>query len=121
SANRHFHSVDKDFTKSFFLPRNCGSIYTYCELVNTYLGYLLSISFPFFVVAPLSAAEYYRWIDQNGVVHFTDNLHNIPEKHRPTANLIQPKDNARSSESEKPAVMGKDSVPIEKQGLSVVV
>src|SRR5436309_13798602 len=50
--------LDKDLTKSFFLPGNCGSIYTYCELVNTYLGYLLFISFPFFFVAPLSAAEY---------------------------------------------------------------
>ncbi len=113
--------LDKDLTKSFFLPRNCGSIYTYCELVNTYLGYLLSISFPFFVVAPLSAAEYYRWIDQNGVVHFTDNLHNIPEKQRPTANRIQTKENPRSPESEKPAVVGKASVPIEKHGQVVVI
>ena len=121
SANRHFHSVDKDFTKSFFLPGNCGSIYTYCELVNTYLGYLLFISFPFFVVAPLSAAEYYRWIDQNGVVHFTDNLHNIPEKQRPTANRIQTKENPRSPEAEKPAVVGKASVPIEKHGQVVVI
>ena len=120
-ANRHFHSVDKDFTKSFFLPGNCGSIYTYCELVNTYLGYLLFISFPFFVVAPLSAAEYYRWIDQNGVVHFTDNLHNIPEKQRPTANRIQTKENPRSPEAEKPAVVGKASVPIEKHGQVVVI
>jgi clan AA aspartic protease (TIGR02281 family) len=121
STDRHFHSVDKDFTKSFFLPGNCGSICTCCELVNTYLGYLLFISFPFFVVAPLSAAEYYRWIDQNGVVHFTDNLHNIPEKQRPTANRIQTKENPRSPEAEKPAVVGKASVPIEKHGQVVVI
>ena len=113
--------LDKDLTKSFFLPGNCGSIYTYCELVNTYLGYLLFISFPFFFVAPLSAAEYYRWIDQNGVVHFTDNLHNIPEKQRPTANRIQTKENPRSPEAEKPAVVGKASVPIEKHGQVVVI
>ena len=121
SANRHFHSVDKDFTKSFFLPGNCGSICTCCELVNTYLGYLLFISFPFFVVAPLSAAEYYRWIDQNGVVHFTDNLHNIPEKQRASAARIQTKENPRSPEAEKPAVVGKASVPIEKHGQVVVI
>src|SRR5207249_9412886 len=40
-ANRHFHSVDKDFTKSFFLPGNCGSIRTHCE-------HLFGLSFIYF-------------------------------------------------------------------------
>jgi clan AA aspartic protease (TIGR02281 family) len=88
--------------------------------VNTYLGYPLFISFLFFVVAPLSAAEYYRWIDQNGVVHFTDNLHNIPEKQRASAARMQTKENPRSPE-EKPAVIGKASIPIEKHGQVVVI
>jgi len=88
--------------------------------VNTYLGYPLFISFLFFVIAPLSAAEYYRWIDQNGVVHFTDNLHNIPEKQRASAARMQTKENPKSPE-EKPAVIGKTSIPIEKHGQVVVI
>src|SRR6266542_6895414 len=39
--------------------------------------------------AALVAAEYYRWVDHNGVVHFTDNLHNIPEIQRGNVGRIQ--------------------------------
>jgi hypothetical protein len=30
------------------------------------------------VSAPVVAADFYRWVDEKGVVHFTDNVHNIP-------------------------------------------
>jgi clan AA aspartic protease (TIGR02281 family) len=69
----------------------------------------------------LNAAEFYRWVDQNGVVHFTDNLHNIPEKQRPTAARIQAKESPRAPEPPRPVVPSKASIPIEKNGAIVVV
>ena len=69
----------------------------------------------------LSAAEYYRWVDQNGVVHFTDNMHNIPEKQRTTANRIQAKESPRAAEPAPRSEVTKASIPFEKQGQVVVI
>lgn len=33
-------------------------------------------------LASFSYAQVYRWVDQDGVTHYTDNLQNIPEKYR---------------------------------------
>ena len=70
--------------------------------------------------APSSAAEYYRWIDQNGVVHFTDNLQNVPEKQRGPAARITATDTPLTPEPVKPAPV-KASIPIEKHGQIVVI
>ena len=69
----------------------------------------------------LSAAEYYRWVDQNGVVHFTDNMHNVPEKQRGTAGRIQAKENPKAAESANQGAATKASVPFEKRGQVVVI
>jgi clan AA aspartic protease (TIGR02281 family) len=71
--------------------------------------------------AGLYGAEFYRWVDENGVVHFTDNLHNIPEKQRPTASRIQAKESPRTAEAPKTTSPSKVSIPIEKNGAIVVV
>jgi clan AA aspartic protease (TIGR02281 family) len=68
----------------------------------------------------LYAAEFYRWVDQNGVVHFTDNLHNIPEKQRQTAARIQARE-SKIAEPPKPAAPSKAAIPIEKNGSIVIV
>lgn len=39
----------------------------------------------FFV--PHSYGEMYKWVDEKGVVHFTDDLSKIPEKYRPDAEI----------------------------------
>ena len=65
-------------------------------------------------------AEYYRWVDQNGVVHFTDNLQNVPEKQRGPATRIQATDNPPPPEPVKSAPV-KASIPIEKHGQIVVI
>lgn len=70
--------------------------------------------------APSSAAEYYRWVDQNGVVHFTDNLQNVPEKQRGPAARITAIDNPVTAEPAKTAPV-KASIPIEKHGQIVVI
>ena len=54
----------------------------------------------------LVRAEVYKWIDDKGDVHFTDNYSNIPEKYRPVAETQRfpqdPKDTSPSSVQKKP-------------------
>lgn len=68
-----------------------------------------------------AAAEYYRWVDQNGVVHFTDNLHNIPETQRGKAGRIQSVESPRVSPPPAPITPSKASIPFERQGQVVIV
>src|SRR5690349_7993421 len=65
------------------------------------------------------AIEFYRWVDQNGVVHFTDNLHNVPAPERDGAGRIKAVE--RYQYQPAPAVPTKASVPFEKQGQVVIV
>ena len=85
----------------------------------------LSYVLCFWLICPcgglLSAAEYYRWVDQNGVVHFTDNMHNIPEKQRGTADRIQAKGSPKAAEPAQRSEATKASIPFEKQGQVVVI
>ena len=69
------------------------------------------------------AADFFRWIDQNGVVHFTDSIHNIPEARRATAVRIKAQEPPRPAAPPKasPATVAKASVPFEKRGQVVVV
>ena len=69
----------------------------------------------------LTAADYYRWVDQNGVVHFTDNLHNIPESQRGQAGRIISNEPPRRQPPPAPVAPNKASIPFEKQGQVVVV
>lgn len=69
---------------------------------------------------PLHAAEFYRWLDDKGIVHFTDNLHNIPENRRGTAKRIQGSAPSSSLPATAPAP-SKASVPFEKHGSVVIV
>jgi len=71
--------------------------------------------------APLRAAEYYRWIDENGVLHITDNLHNVPPKHREKAGRIQARERPPAAEPARKPPPRKASVPLEKHGEVVVI
>jgi clan AA aspartic protease (TIGR02281 family) len=75
------------------------------------------------LVSRLQAADFFRWIDHNGVVHFTDNFHNIPQARRPTAVRIKGQEPLRPAEPSKvsPAIIAKASIPFEKRGQVVVV
>lgn len=42
----------------------------------------LIVIFLFLLAATFSHAQVYKWVDEQGVVHFTDDLSQIPEKHR---------------------------------------
>ena len=69
------------------------------------------------------AADFFRWIDQNGVVHFTDNIHNSPDARRSPAVRIKGQEPARPAAPSKvsPATAAKASIPFEKRGQVVVV
>jgi hypothetical protein len=38
----------------------------------------------------ISFAEVYKWVDENGVVYFTDDITQVPEKYRPSARKVGP-------------------------------
>jgi len=42
----------------------------------------LTLILLFLFTATLSYAEVYKWVDEKGIVHFTDDITQIPEKHR---------------------------------------
>lgn len=42
------------------------------------------------VLVPYSYGEMYRWVDEKGTVHFTDDLSNIPEKYREDVETRKP-------------------------------
>jgi clan AA aspartic protease (TIGR02281 family) len=71
--------------------------------------------------AALHAAEYYRWVDENGILHITDNLHNVPPNQRGGAKRIEARETPRAAETEKAPPPRKTSVPIEKHGEVVVI
>jgi hypothetical protein len=60
-------------------------------------------------------AEVYKWIDDKGDVHFTDNYSNIPEKYRPVAETQRfpqdSKDTSPSSVEKKPTPALAPEVP----------
>jgi len=63
----------------------------------------------------LVRAEVYKWTDDKGDVHFTDNYSNIPEKYRPVAETQRfpqdPKDTSPASVEKKPTPALAPKVP----------
>jgi aspartyl protease family protein len=55
------------------------------------------------------------------VVHFTDNLHNIPQKHRPSTTRIKSNDAPIAHERTKPVSVDIVSVPLQSKGEIVIV
>lgn len=64
------------------------------------------------------AAEYFRWVDDRGNVHFTDNQHNVPDRFRQSTDRYQTPENKTPPP---PPPKTKASIPFEKQGSVVVV
>jgi clan AA aspartic protease (TIGR02281 family) len=99
------------------------------DKVNAIVKSGLSRLFLLFVVLicltanPLPAAEYYRWVDQNGVLHITDNLHNVPPEQRGNTNRIQAQETPpRAADPEiKPPPPKKASIPLEKHGQVAII
>jgi len=88
-----------------------------CYYYTVLVAVLLAFSGP--VSSP--AADILRWVDEKGVVHFTDNLHNIPEKFRANVTRIKARETLQSQEASKPTSFDKASVPFQKRGTVVIV
>jgi len=82
-----------------------------------FIAVMLYLSLP----ATSPAADILRWVDERGVVHYTDNLHNIPEKFRANATRTKMPDTPRSQEASKPVSFDKASIPFQKRGAVVIV
>lgn len=74
----------------------------------------------------VSAQEFYRWVDDKGAVHFTDNLHSIPEKHRSQAQkkvFLAPPESPASSPDPLAgrSQPGEIVVPFKREGNLIIV
>jgi hypothetical protein len=77
----------------------------------------------------LHAQEFYRWVDDKGIIHFTDSLHSVPEKYRcqaekrwlaPSTQLPKPVPQSESKRSDEPAPQ-KSCIPFIRQGKEILV
>ena len=50
---------------------------------------LFIVLFIFFLISQASFAQVYRWVDEKGVTHFTDDMTQVPEKHRTKAESFE--------------------------------
>jgi len=50
------------------------------------------------ILVPSSYGEMYRWVDEKGTVHFSDDLSSIPEKYRPHVETRKPTEETLSPE-----------------------
>jgi len=89
--------------------------------VKIFTGIVSAICLIWLICAPLRAAEYYRWIDETGVLHITDNLHNVPQKQRGNASRIQAQESPRVAEPEPKPPPRKASIPMERHGEVVII
>lgn len=84
--------------------------------------YSAIVALPLALCGPTHGAEYFRWVDDNGVLHITDNLHNIPPNRRPQAGRVVAPESPKVAEPERPPPpSNKASVRIEKHGAVAVV
>jgi clan AA aspartic protease (TIGR02281 family) len=84
------------------------------------------VAFPLFLLfcllaLPAQGAQYYRWVDENGVTHITDNFHNVPPRHRQRVNRVVAPESPRAAEQPVKAPPRKASIPIEKHGEVVII
>jgi hypothetical protein len=70
---------------------------------------ILPIILSIFLLSQVSFAQIYKWVDERGVTHFTDDMTQLPEKHRPKAEGVQlPQENEDTKIEEEPAPKKKE-------------
>ena len=65
------------------------------------LKYALIVTVFYILSAASVSAEYYQWIDQDGIKHYTDNVSEIPEDQRPGLNIYK---SIKTPEGKKPDI-----------------
>ncbi len=72
------------------------------------MRFLILFTLVLAVFVPSSYGEMYKWVDERGTVHFTDDLSTIPEKYREEAETRKPPE---ESSTLKPEEKSKPSLP----------
>jgi clan AA aspartic protease (TIGR02281 family) len=84
------------------------------------LKYSVLIIAVFVVAASLGYGEIYKWLDEEGTVHFADDLSNVPEKYRPDAEMRKtPKEIPPSEDRGKRVPPPAVSNLIESEGMEI--
>ncbi len=85
--------------------------------------YWTFIIFLFCLFSPVSSlsGDIFRWVDERGVVHFTDNPHNIPDKFRENILRIEAREIPKELESASSLSPDKVAIPFQKKGQVVIV
>jgi len=79
--------------------------------------FFLMLAALFFSAGALRAAEMVRWVDEKGVVHFTDSINNVPQKFRADATRSP----SGGPPPPSPSLPDKSAVKFHKQGELMVV
>jgi len=90
--------------------------------VKLFIAYCAPFLLQLALAGQVFSAEYYRWVDENGVLHITDSLHDVPPTQRPRAGRVVAPDPPRAAEPERKAIpTNKASVPMERHGAVAMV
>ena len=87
------------------------------------MRFLTSLIIVLALLVPSSYGEMYKWVDEKGTVHFTDDLSTIPEKNREGAETRKPpKETPTSKPKEKPKPsLAPTEKPAEPKGFEVKI
>ena len=87
------------------------------------MRFLTSLIIVLALFVPSSYGEMYKWVDEKGTVHFTDDLSTIPEKNREGAETRKPpKETPTSKPKEKPKPsLAPTEKPAEPKGFEVKI
>lgn len=77
---------------------------------------ILSIILFFFFISEISLAEVYRWVDDKGVVYFTDDITQVPEKYRPKAERMGLPEGKEETKAEPESPQKKDEAYRDRLG-----
>ncbi len=72
-----------------------------------------------FLETPSDTAELFRWEDEQGVVHFTDNQHNIPKQYMDKVTRIRSPEPSKAPEN--PLFPQRVSIPLKANGTTTAV
>ncbi len=84
--NKIIHSIGKINNETFFGIRFAGLLIDLLKGQHMKQA-LFAISFIFFI-SQVSFAQVYKWVDEKGVTHFTDDVTQVPEKYRSKSEKI---------------------------------
>lgn len=96
-----------------------GRICPFLETGSRKMRLIILVMMILAILVSSSYGEMYKWVDERGTLHFTDDPSNIPEKYRPDAETRKPPEETSTS---KPKEIPKASPPLkvsEPEGIVV--